>query len=277
MDKGKRHRRGGRNTPAEDAQRGRNRDRNRPKSGRGPGGSSGWIYGIHAVAAALGNPRREVRRLLVTRNAEDALRNAGITLPPVSESASPQDIEAVLGRDAVHQGAALQAEPLAPLVLDDVDVILNPDTPALVVVLDQVTDPHNVGAILRSAAAFGAAAIVTQDRHSPPETGSLAKAASGGLEAVPWVRVVNLARTLGELADKGFWRIGLDGEADRELADLDLGKRVVLVLGSEGKGMRHNTEAHVDATARLPISDKVESLNVSNAAAVALYELARRQ
>ena len=146
----------------------------------------------------------------------------------------------------------------------------------MLLVLDQVTDPHNMGAILRSAAAFGAIGIVTQDRHSPPESGVVAKAASGALERMPWVRVVNLARALEEIAEAGFWRIGLTGDAETDLKDALGPDRIALVLGAEGAGLRHNTREHCDAVARLPITDAVESLNVSNAAAVALYAATSR-
>jgi 23S rRNA (guanosine2251-2'-O)-methyltransferase len=153
----------------------------------------------------------------------------------------------------------------------------NADNHRPLLILDQVTDPHNVGAVLRSAAAFEAIAIVTQDRHSPPESGTIARAASGMLEIVPWVRVVNLARALEEIGEAGFWRIGLAGEAEDMLADAMGTARIALVLGAEGEGIRHNTAAHCDTLARLPISDQVESLNVSNAAAIALYAVATRK
>jgi 23S rRNA (guanosine2251-2'-O)-methyltransferase len=163
----------------------------------------------------------------------------------------------------------IEVEPLEEVWLDE--LMTRADERAVLLVLDQVTDPHNVGAILRSAAAFGAIGIVTQDRHSPPESGALAKAASGALERVPWARVVNLARALEEIGEAGFWRIGLAGDAATELKDALGPQRVALVLGAEGPGLRPNTREHCDALARLPISDAIESLNVSNAAAVALY------
>jgi 23S rRNA (guanosine2251-2'-O)-methyltransferase len=185
------------------------------------------------------------------------------------------DLGRMVPHDAPHQGVVIEVEPLEDVWLGDLLASGEADRRPLVV-LDQVTDPHNVGAILRSAAAFGALGIVTQDRHSPPESGTVARAASGTLEIVPWVRVVNLARALDEIGDAGFWRIGLAGEADQSLAEAMGTTRVALVLGAEGEGMRQNTAEHCDQLARLPISDTVESLNVSNAAAIALYAAATR-
>jgi 23S rRNA (guanosine2251-2'-O)-methyltransferase len=187
----------------------------------------------------------------------------GVTL------AEAPDLGRLVPNDAPHQGVVIEVEPLDEVWLDD--LLTEAPERALLLVLDQVTDPHNVGAILRSAAAFGAIGIVTQDRHSPPESGVVAKAASGALERVPWARVVNLARALEEIGDAGFWRIGLTGGAEIDLKEALGPARVALVLGAEGTGLRPNTRDHCDALARLPISDAVESLNVSNAAAVALY------
>ena len=179
------------------------------------------------------------------------------------------DLGRLVPHDAPHQGVVIEVEALEDAWLDD--VLTGAGERAVLLVLDQVTDPHNVGAILRSAAAFGAVGIVTQDRHSPPESGVVAKAASGALERLPWVRVVNLARALEEIGEAGFWRIGLAGDAEMDLKDALGPPRVALVLGAEGPGMRQNTREHCDQLAKLPISDAVESLNVSNAAAVALY------
>jgi 23S rRNA (guanosine2251-2'-O)-methyltransferase len=179
------------------------------------------------------------------------------------------DLGRLVPSDAPHQGVVIEVEPLEDIWLGDI-LSAAPER-AVLLVLDQVTDPHNIGAILRTAAAFGAIGIVTQDRHSPPEGGVIAKAASGALERMPWARVVNLARALDEIAEAGFWRIGLAGDAEMELKEALGPQRVALVLGAEGPGMRHNTREHCDAVARLPISDAVESLNVSNATAIALY------
>jgi len=228
------------------------------------------IYGSHAVRAALTAGRRKLLTLYATAVAlpriEDAARAAGLT-PRVVEN---RDLDQRLGAEAVHQGLLLEARPLPEA--DIADIASNS---GLVLVLDQITDPQNVGAILRSACAFGVDALVLTERHSPEFTGVLAKTASGALEIVPWVRVVNLARALDELAESGYWRIGLAGEAQDTLGKaLDGAVRAALVLGAEGPGMRHNIGEHCDQLARLPISPRMESLNVSNAAAIALYAAA---
>jgi 23S rRNA (guanosine2251-2'-O)-methyltransferase len=224
------------------------------------------LWGKHAVAAALDNPQRKVLRAWATRDSAAFMQfpnDVAVTL------AEAPDLGRLVPHDAPHQGVVIEVEPLAEVWLDD--LFANTGERAVLLVLDQVTDPHNVGAILRSAAAFGAIGVVTQDRHSPPESGVIAKAASGALERTPWTRVVNLARALEEIGEAGFWRIGLTGSAKTELKEALGPPRVALVLGAEGPGLRPNTREHCDALARLPIGDAVESLNVSNAAAVALY------
>ena len=238
--------------------------KNKGKSGSNPNRPRFW--GKHAVAAALDNPDRKVLKAWATREAANFMQ-----FPPEMTvvMAEAPDLGRMVPHDAPHQGVVIEVEPLEEIWLGD--VLAEAPEKAILLILDQVTDPHNVGAILRSAAAFGVIGIVTQDRHSPPESGALAKAASGALERVPWVRVVNLARALEEIAEAGFWRIGLAGEAKTDLKDALGPKRVALVLGAEGPGMRSNTREHCDALAKLPISSAVESLNVSNAAAVALY------
>ncbi len=240
--------------------------RGKPKSGGGKADRPRF-WGRHAVYAALDNPERIVRKIWGTREALDL-----IVLPkdvPVSY-ADVTDLARLVAAGAPHQGIVVECDPLEDIWLGDL-LLQGEDRPRPLLVLDQVTDPHNVGAILRSAAAFDALGIVTQDRHSPPESGTIARSASGALEVVPWVRVVNLARALEEISDAHYWRIGLDGEAKRTLGDALGPQRVALVLGAEGEGMRANTAAHCDDLAKLPISGKVESLNVSNAAAIALY------
>ena len=247
----------------------------RMQGGRGSGRASTGavrLWGRHAVEAALLNPERTHRKLWATQEGVASLDGELPANFPV-EYASAADLARLVARDAPHQGLVLECNALEDVFLDE---ILQGDANRPVLVLDQVTDPHNVGAIMRSAAAFGAAAIVTQDRHAPPESGTLAKSASGALETVPWVRVVNLSRALDELAEAGYWRIGLDGAGTSTLAEaLPIGP-VALVLGAEGEGMRHNITQHCDTIARLPITSAIESLNVSNAAAIALYAVATR-
>jgi 23S rRNA (guanosine2251-2'-O)-methyltransferase len=224
------------------------------------------FWGRHAVAAALANPGRTIVRLWATREAAAELQLAA-NLPVTF--ADGADLGRLVPRDAPHQGIVAEVERLPDILL--ADLLEEARDGAPLVVLDHVTDPHNVGAILRSAAAFDALGLVTQDRHAPPESGALAKAASGALETMPWARVVNLARALDEIAAAGFWRIGLDGEAEATLAGALGPPRTALVLGAEGEGLRQNVQAHCDALARLPTGGRVESLNVSNAAAIALY------
>src|ERR1044072_5453931 len=238
--------------------------KNKGKGGGNPNRPRFW--GKHAAAAALDNPNRKVLKAWSTAEAA-AFMNFPKELAVVRAEAP--DLGRMVPHDAPHQGVVIEGEPREDIWLG----ALLADAPerAVLLVLDQVTDPHNVGAILRSAAAFGAIGIVTEDRHSPPASGALAKVASGALERVPWARVVNLARALEQIGEAGFWRIGLAGDAKDDLKDALGPPRVALGLGAEGPGMRQNTREHCDALARLPISDAIESLNVSNATAVALY------
>ena len=224
------------------------------------------IYGLHSVRAVLDTPLRRISRLLVTRNALARLELPESLEPgfPV-EIVEPRMLDRLLGGDAVHQGAMIEAEPLTPRALAELR-----DTP-LLLVLDQVTDPHNVGAIMRSAVAFGAGALVTTARHSPSEGGVLAKAASGALEHIDLIEVRNLADALIELHKVGFTTIGLDSEGPAELEKSLAGERIALVLGAEGKGLRQKTRETVNVLARLDMPGAIRSLNVSNAAAIALY------
>ena len=255
----------------------------RPGQNRGRDRAERWLYGRHTVVAALANPERVWRRLVVLAGEETdaAALAAEARAERRGEGEAVQVLDrpamaALLPDGAVHQGWALEVEPLVPPDLDDVlraaDVAKGR---SIVLVLDQVTDPHNVGAVLRSAAAFGAAAVIVAEHAAPPATGILAKAASGALDLVPLVRVVNLARALDRLKEAGFWCCGLDADAPETLAALDLGPRAALVLGSEGGGLRRLVRERCDYLARLPTRPELPSLNVSNAAAVALYELVR--
>jgi 23S rRNA (guanosine2251-2'-O)-methyltransferase len=235
-----------------------------------------WLYGLHAVKAALANPRRKIHRLVLTpRAAEELGPDALRKFHP--ELAEMEAISRLLPTGSVHQGAAVLCDPLPPLDLKD--LLAQQDAPAegrrIVVVLDQLTDPHNVGAVLRSCAAFDVAAVIVQDRHAPPESGVLAKAASGALDHVPIVTVVNIARALEELASLGFWSIALAGDGTMSLREAAPISDIALVLGAEGAGIRRLVRERCDSSARIPISNAMESLNVSNAAAIALYELRR--
>lgn len=247
----------------------------RMKGGRGSGRASPGqvrLWGRHAVEAALKNPDRQHRKLWATREGVASLDGELPEDFPV-EYADVQDLARLVAKDAPHQGLVLECAALEDRFLDEV---LDGDPARPIIVLDQVTDPHNVGAIMRSAVAFNAAALVTQDRHAPPEGGVIAKSASGALETLPWIRVVNLARAMEEMAEAGYWRIGLTGHTETTFGDaLPVGP-VAIVLGAEGEGMRQNIETHCDALAKLPISNEIESLNVSNAAAIALYAVATR-
>jgi 23S rRNA (guanosine2251-2'-O)-methyltransferase len=250
-----------------------------------PPAAGGWLYGKHAVAAALANPDRRWRRIAVLAGQEEEaialVAGARAAQFGAGEPVCVLDHDgftAILPRGAVHQGLALEVEPLEERDLDDVlRHAGRAGERSIILVLDQVSDPQNAGAVLRSAAAFGALALIVPAHGAPPTTGALAKAASGALERVPLVRVVNLARALDQLKQTDFWIYGLDEAAALPLAELEIATRAALVLGSEGGGMRRLVRARCDFLARLPTRPAQPTLNVSNAAAVALYELTRRR
>ncbi|HET7679962.1 MAG TPA: 23S rRNA (guanosine(2251)-2'-O)-methyltransferase RlmB [Xanthobacteraceae bacterium] len=258
--------------PQKSSGRGANADprgRRPSKRGKFHGGSSSdgpaILYGIHTVKAALENPARRIRRLLTTENALRRLREDGAPLSLEPEMVRPDALAARLGPEAVHQGVLAEADPLPSPEIEDIPA------EGVVLVLDQITDPHNVGAIFRSAAAFAVSAIVTTARHSPEATGVLAKSASGALELVPLVTVQNLSRGLAALKERGFLLVGLDSSGDSDLAAAALRAPLALVLGAEGKGLRQLTRETCDQVARLDLPGEIKSLNVSNAAALALY------
>jgi 23S rRNA (guanosine2251-2'-O)-methyltransferase len=227
------------------------------------------LYGWHTVTAALKNPARRLRKLLVTDNTARRLTEEGIVSPIAPEIVRPSAIAERLLPDTVHQGLYLETDAL------DAPAIESLPAKGIVLVLDQITDPHNVGAIMRSAAAFGVAAIVMTQRHSPEATGALAKAASGALELVPLVSVQNLARALATLKQSGFLVVGLDSDGENDVAALPLRAPLALVLGAEGKGLRQLTKETCDHVARIDVPGDLKSLNVSNAAAVSLYIASR--
>jgi 23S rRNA (guanosine2251-2'-O)-methyltransferase len=264
--------------------RGGPRGQSSRRTGQGGTAAAGeiWLYGVHPVLAALANPARRCHRLLLSSDAGrrhgEALvgamaKRGGTAIEP--ESALPHALDQVLPAGAVHQGLALLTAPLADVALADLIAKAPDGVPGrrLIVVLDQVTDPQNVGAILRSAAAFGAEAVLAPGHNAAPESGALAKAASGALEHVPYVQVGNLARCLEDLKAAGFWCLGLAGDAQQTLAKADPGGPLALVLGAEGSGLRRLTRESCDVLARLPTREPISTLNVSTAAAVALYQL----
>lgn len=232
---------------------------------------SNWLYGRHTVLAALGNPERHINRLVVAGEAPTLPTNA--TYAP--EALTREQISDLLPPGAVHQGIAAETDPLPQLSVEEVCDRATAAGRALVIVLDQVTDPHNVGAVLRSAAVFGALAVIVQDRNAPDATGVLAKAASGALESVPLVSTVNIVRALDILKDSGFWSLGLDSEATVTIDAIPGTEKRVVVLGAEGAGLRRLTRESCDELARIDGNGALSSLNVSNAAAVALYAVSR--
>ncbi len=260
----------------------------RRRSGRSAGAF--WIFGVHPVLAALANPRRRIERLALSPEAaqtwgqrlrkERDPRHDGLN----AESLNRRDIDALLPEGAVHQGLAALVEPLDhPAIEDLVSRSQAAGDPGsvpnrrVILLLDQVTDPHNVGAVLRSAAAFGAQAVVALDMGAPEESGTLAKSASGALEVMPYIKVTNLARSLDGLKAAGYWCLGLAGEAEQSLAESEPAESVALVLGAEGSGLRRLTRERCDLLVKLPTKPPIQALNISNAAAVALYELLGRR
>lgn len=266
---------------------GRDRPRRNTEAGRGPrpdksgqtaNNSEVWLYGHHAVSAALANQERRVLRLLATTEALERLRNDAIVPPGVLNkvhTVSRRDIDGIVGENAVHQGVAMLTRSVDHR-LEDVLEIASQRPSCCVVLLDQVSDPHNVGAILRSAAAFDATAVITLDRRAAAETGALAKSASGALDRISFVQTTNLARAIEILKEHEFWVIGLEADGEKKLAQVDLTGRTAFVLGTEGEGLRRLVRESCDEVVRLPINAASESLNVSNAAAVALYERIRQ-
>jgi len=256
--------------PKRDKRRKANRTAASSDKARAAEPAAAVLYGWHTARAALENPARRIRRLLATENAARRLATEGVPLAVPAEIVRPAVIAQRLSPDAVHNGVLVEADPIPSPELDEIE-------PAgIALVLDQITDPHNVGAILRTAAAFAVAAVITTARHSPEATGVLAKSASGALEYVPLVTVQNLARALEALRERGYLLVGLDSSGENDIGDAPLLAPLALILGAEGKGLRQLTRTTCDVVARLAMPGRVKSLNVSNAAAVALYIASRR-
>jgi 23S rRNA (guanosine2251-2'-O)-methyltransferase len=236
-----------------------------PKPKYDPDTGPVYLYGLHTVRAALDNPRRIKRELLVTPNALARLRETGEVTGVRQRETTPRELDKLLGADAVHQGAALEVDPVSRFGLDDISPL------RLIVVLDQITDPHNVGAILRTACAFGADAVVTTQRYAPRETGVMAKSASGALDLVPLIEVRNLGDTLEKLKQRGMHVLGFDSEAPAPLTPRTDHTPLAIVMGAEGKGLRERTRSLCDEMVRLDMPGPIKSLNVSNATAIALF------
>lgn len=231
-----------------------------------------WLYGMHPVSMALNNENRVIKELWLTATTADEIEiPKHIPYRIVDRS----QIETVVGRDAVHQGIAMKTQALNAYTIDDLLADTENDDKALIVILDQVTDPHNIGAIMRSSVAFNAKAVIIPDAGAPEENGTLAKSASGAMELIPLIRVSNLARSMEAIKKSGFWCVGMDGYAKETLSAHTLPKKCAIVMGSEGDGLRRLTAENCDYMVKLPMNEAIESLNVSNACAIALYEYAR--
>lgn len=237
------------------------------------------LYGRHPVTAAIANDKRQINKILCTAENADEIRklctrynrNNGII-----SIVDRKEIDRILPREAVHQGLAAYVKELEDYTLEDICILSDQQPDCHVLILDQVTDPQNIGAIIRSCVAFNTLALIMQDKNSPAETGAMAKASAGMVEHLPICRVTNLSRAIEQLKTAGFWTVGMDGYAETTIDRLKKGGKTAIIMGSEGKGMRRLVEEACDITVRLPISEKVESLNVSTAAAIALYEISKK-
>lgn len=238
-----------------------------------PGGSGQWLYGTHACLAALSNPSRHIQKIMVTKGAAPLLQKINNPSLPDAHLVDRPQLDAALPPDSVHQGIAVLASPLPAA---DITQITRQDKPrSTVIILDQANDPRNIGSVMRSAAAFGADGVIVPDRSTPEISGAMAKAAAGALETVPFIRITNLARTLRSLKEAGYWCVGLDGQADKTLAETDLAGKTAIVMGAEGSGLRQLTAENCDFLAKIPISARMESLNLSIATSIVLYEINR--
>lgn len=241
-------------------------------------GNQSFLYGRHPVMAAINNPKRKINKIFCTKeNAEEIKKALGIAKRNIPISiVDRKELDKMLARDAVHQGFAMQCHELENYTLDEICHLAEEQQNCHILILDQVTDPQNIGAIIRSCVAFDTLALVMQDKNSPTENGTMAKASAGMIEQLPICRVTNLSRAICQLKDYGFWVIGMDGYATTYIADINKTGKIAIVMGSEGKGMRRLVEENCDTSVKLPISPTVESLNVSTAAAITLYEINKK-